>query len=98
MSGNYLKTFCVLALTTALSATAAEKEYHKIAEIPIGSDGGWDYLSVDEAARRLYVSHSTVAVVIDLDKNKVVGQIEDTPGIHGIAIAPKLGRVFTSNG
>lgn len=91
-------SIATLIIASALSLSAAEKQYHKITEIPVGGDGGWDYLSVDEAGRRLYVSHGTVAVVIDLDSNKVVGQIEDTPGIHGIAVAPKLGRVFTSNG
>jgi YVTN family beta-propeller protein len=95
---KFFKPILALAIASALSVVAAPNEYHKITEISVGGDGGWDYLAVDEAARRLYVSHSTVAVVIDLDSNKVVGQIEDTPGIHGIAVAPKLGRVFTSNG
>ena len=58
-----------------------------------GHNGG-----VDPAARRLYVSHGTKAVVIDIDKNTVVGEITDTPGIHGIAIAPDSKRGFTSNG
>ncbi len=60
--------------------------------------GGWDYLTVDSAARRLYVSHATHVVVVDLDANKVVGDIPDTPGVHGIAIAPELNRGFVSNG
>ncbi len=98
MNTKFLAPILALTLASTLSTFAAEKEYHKITEISVGGDGSWDYLSVDEAARRLYVSHGTVAVVIDLDSNKVVGQIEDTPGIHGIAVAPKLGRVFTSNG
>jgi YVTN family beta-propeller protein len=72
--------------------------YHFLTEIPIGGDGGWDYLSVDEAARCLYVSHATKVVVIDIDKNEVVGEIADTPGVHGVAFAPKLGRGFVSNG
>ena len=64
----------------------------------VGGEGGWDYLSVDQDARRLYVSHATKVVVIDIDKDAVVGEIADTPGVHGIAIAPKLGLGFTSNG
>jgi DNA-binding beta-propeller fold protein YncE len=67
-------------------------------EIKVGGEGGWDYLAVDAAGRRLYVSHATEVVVIDLEKGAVIGKIEDTPGIHGIAVAPDLGRCFTSNG
>ncbi|MCX6550078.1 MAG: hypothetical protein NTY02_03545, partial [Acidobacteria bacterium] len=77
---------------------AAEGPYKLLTEIKVGSDGGWDYLSVDAAARRLYVSHATKAVVIDIDTNDVVGEIAPAPGIHGIAIAPDLGRLFVSNG
>ncbi len=92
-----LLTLSVLAIAAA-SVRGADGSYHFLKEIPVGGDGGWDYLSVDDAARRLYVSHATKVVVIDLDKEEVVGEIADTPGIHGIALAPKLGRGFTSNG
>jgi DNA-binding beta-propeller fold protein YncE len=64
----------------------------------VGGDGGWDYLSVDAAGRRLYVSHGAVVIVIDIDKDAVVGAIADTPGVHGLAVASELGRGFTSNG
>jgi YVTN family beta-propeller protein len=77
---------------------AADGPYHFLKEIPVGGDGGWDYLSVDEAGRRLYVSHGTEVVVIDLDKEVVVGAITNTPGVHGLAVAPDLQRGFTSNG
>ena len=66
--------------------------------IPLGGEGGWDYLSLDPAARRLYVSRGTRAVVVDVDAKKIVGEIPDTKGIHGIALAPALDRGFTSNG
>jgi DNA-binding beta-propeller fold protein YncE len=87
-----------LLSTLAIPGYGAEGSYKLIKEIPIGGDGGWDYLSVDQDARRLYVSHATQVVVIDIDKDVVVGEIADTPGVHGIAIAPKLGLGFTSNG
>src|SRR5436305_1725489 len=67
-------------------------------EIAVGGEGSWDYLTVDPSGRRLYVSHATKVVVIDLDKEEVVGEIADTPGVHGIAVAPERGRCFTSNG
>jgi YVTN family beta-propeller protein len=73
-------------------------DYHALKEIAIGGAGGFDYLTVDTDARRLYVSHGTKVVVIDLEKGTVAGEIADTPGIHGIAIAPDLKRGFTSNG
>ena len=87
-----------LLLLTAAAALAAGPNYHVIGKIEVGGEGGWDYLTVDSAARRLYVSHATHVVVIDLDSNKVVGDIPDTPGVHGIALAPKLNKGFVSNG
>lgn len=72
--------------------------YHVVKKIPVGGDGGWDYAIVDPAARRLYVSHATKAVVIDLETERVIGAVTPANGIHGIAIAPHLGRGFTSNG
>ena len=86
------------AIVPAVLLSAAATGYHVIGEIKIGGDGGWDYLTVDSAARRLYVSHATHVVVVDLDANKIVGDIPDTPGVHGIAVAPELNRGFISNG
>ena len=86
----------LFALSVSLSAAATG--YHILTEIPLGGEGGWDYLTVDSAAHRLYVSHATHVVVVDLDTNKTVGDIPDTPGVHGIAIAPDLNKGFISNG
>src|ERR1017187_3289373 len=85
---------CIMSLPTR----GAQPSYHFLKEIPVGSEGFWDYLSVDAVARRLYVTHGTKVVVIDIDKNEVVGEIADTPGVHGLAPAPELQRGFTSNG
>jgi len=87
----------VLSGLLALQLSAATG-YHILNEIKIGGEGGWDYLTVDSAARRLYVSHATHVAVVDLDTNKVVGDIPDTPGVHGIALAPELNKGFISNG
>src|SRR5882724_10833243 len=76
----------------------ADSPYRFLKEIAVGGEGGWDTLSIDEAAHRLYVSHATKVVVIDLDKEEVVGEIADTPGVHGFAPAPELQRGVTSNG
>jgi DNA-binding beta-propeller fold protein YncE len=89
-----------LLWTVVLSAAAAAPapSYHVTGKIQIGGEGGWDYIFMDSAARRLYVSHATKVVVVDPDAGKVVGEIPDTPGVHGVAVAEKLGRGFTSNG
>ena len=81
-----------------VTARAADAPYKQSKVIQIGGEGGWDYLSVDSGARRLYVSHATKVVVIDLDKETVVGEVAPTPGVHGLAVAPDLGQGFVSDG
>jgi YVTN family beta-propeller protein len=88
----------ILVMSCALSAAGSDGGYSIIKKIPIAGSGSWDYLTVDEAARRLYVSHGTQVEVLDIDSFTVVGSIPKTPGVHGIAIAPELGRGFVSNG
>src|SRR5882762_9332653 len=82
----------------SIPATRGGELYHFVKEIPIGGEGGWDYLSIDPAGHRLYASHATKVVVVDTEKDAVAGEIADTPGVHGFAIAPELGRGFASNG
>src|SRR5438477_6893817 len=89
-----LITACVIA---GDHLRAADGPYAKVAEIPIGGAGAFDYLAVDSAAKRLYVTHGTEIVVIDLTTNSIAGRIADTPRVHGIAFAPG-DRGFTSNG
>lgn len=95
---DFLSTLLAFTVLCFVSVNVFSGEYHALKEIPVGGAGGFDYLTVDSAARRLYVSHGTKVVVVDLDKGAVVGEVADTPGIHGIAIAPELKRGFTSNG
>jgi YVTN family beta-propeller protein len=88
----------LLGLLMTLAAAASGGEYRLIKEIPIGGEGGWDYLTVDESARLLYVSHATKVVVVDLAQDRVIGEITNTPGVHGLAPAPDLNRGFVSCG
>src|SRR5271167_2577219 len=81
-----------------VSSVWATDSYQITKKIPIPGQGSWDYLTVDEGARRLYVSHGTQVEVLDVDSGAIVGKIENTQGVHGIAIAPDLGRGFVSNG
>ena len=91
-----LKTSLLLSGFALLALAAGG--YHVSARYSVPGDGGYDYLTVDSAARRLYVSHGSMVEVLNADTGAVVGQIKNTKGIHGIAIAPELGRGFTSNG
>src|SRR6266852_7503693 len=88
----------IVMLTLVGSLYGQGGPFHFAKEIAVGGEGGWDYLSVDPAAHRLYVSHGTRVVVIDTQANKLAGEIADTPGVHGFAIAADLGRGFSSNG
>lgn len=88
--------FCSLILGTI--AYAADPGYHVIKKLQLGGEGGWDYLTVDDAARRLYISRSTHVMVVDLETDKLIGDIPNMPGVHGIAVAPELNRGFISCG
>jgi YVTN family beta-propeller protein len=88
----------VLLAVLTVAGLFAATGYHVIKEIKAGGEGGWDYLTLDPAARRLYVSHATHVVVIDPDAGKVVGDIPNTDGVHGIAIDDADNRGFVSNG
>src|SRR5215831_19880201 len=94
-------TWLVAALSVSLAAVtlaAAGPGYHVVTTYKVGGEGGWDYLTADANARRLYISRGTHVIVLDLDSGKLAGDIPNTPGVHGIALAAGLGKGFTSNG
>jgi YVTN family beta-propeller protein len=84
--------------SSAAGQAAGPSGYHIIKTVPVDGEGFWDYLTVDSEGRRLYISHGTHVQVMDIDAYTIVGDIPDTQGVHGIALAPELGRGFTSNG
>ena len=88
----------IFGLASVQPVQGQDGPYKFSKEIVIGGEGGWDYLSVDASAHRLYVTHGTKVVAIDTQANKVVGEVSDTPGVHGFAVASDLGRGFSSNG
>src|SRR5271156_2680893 len=101
LEGNPMRRCLLVSLALLLAAVtlgARAPGYKVVNTYKVGGDGGWDYLTADAAARRLYISRSTHVIVLDLDSGKTVGDIADTPGVHGIALAPELGRGFVSNG
>ena len=93
-----MKPALIALVLASLAAAASAPEYHLLKKIPVTGEGNWDYLAIDQAARRLYVSHGPQVDVIDLDSDKPVGKIEGMNGTHGIAIAAKLGRGFITSG
>jgi hypothetical protein len=93
-----LVLFSLLTVIAPQPAQSAAGDYRVTQTIAVGGDEGWDYVAIDSAARHVFVSHGTHVVVLDADSGKVVGDIPDTQGVHGIAIASDAGRGFTSNG
>jgi YVTN family beta-propeller protein len=91
-------SWMVLATTLALSAVAADAGYKVVKTWKLGGDGGWDYLTADSAGHRLFIARGTRVMVVDTESGKAIGTIEDTPGVHGVALAEEIGRGFTSNG
>jgi DNA-binding beta-propeller fold protein YncE len=87
-----------LVLLLSAAAFAAGPGYHLINTWKLGGDGGWDYLTADSDARRLYISRATRVLVVDMDSGKQVGEIPDTPGVHGIALDHKRGKGYISDG
>src|SRR5438477_2286915 len=86
------------ALAFLVGSALANNAYQFLNEIPIGGEGGWDILTIDSSANRLYLSHATKVVVVDLNKNAVVGEIAETPGVHAFVAVPEFQRGFSSNG
>ena len=87
---------CVIAFCGV--ASGEESSYKLIKRVPIGGEGGWDYLAVDSEVNRCYISHQNHVVVFDTAKEKVIGDINNTPGVHGIAIATGHNKGYISNG
>jgi YVTN family beta-propeller protein len=94
-----LASVCVFAgVRSAAVAAPSGSGYQVTKTVPIPGEDGWDYMFVDSDAHRGYVSHGTRVVVIDIDSLQIIGTVDDTQGVHGIAVAPELGRGFASDG
>ncbi len=95
---NTLQRWLLVATLGFSSAASASEAYQFLNEIKIGGEGGWDILTIDSSTNRLYLSHATKVVVVDLNKNAVVGEIPDTPGVHAFVAVPEFRHGFSSNG
>jgi DNA-binding beta-propeller fold protein YncE len=96
-SWRFLSVIVLLACVLA-SAVPASADYHLLKKVVLGGEGFWDYLTVDVPNRHIFISRGTHVMVVDADTYAVVGDIPDTQGVHGIAVADDLGRGFTSDG
>ena len=99
---SVLSWACVLAFAflilspTVFHAAPQDSGYRVLRTIPLGGEGGWDYVTVDSAARRVYIPRSTHILVIDADSGKHVGDIQGMNGLHGVAVAPEFNRGFVT--
>jgi YVTN family beta-propeller protein len=91
----------MLSLGTALlcaGAAVAAPNYHLLKKVTLPGAGGWDYVTVDEDGRRVYIAHATEVEVVDADSLELVGTIPNTAGVHGVAIAAEFGRGYITAG
>jgi YVTN family beta-propeller protein len=88
----------ILAAIGAAFPASAQKQYKVVNRVTLGGEGGWDYLTYDKDAHRLFITRGSHVMVVDTGSLKVTGDIPDLSGIHGVALAPELGRGFISNG
>lgn len=98
MKMNRWIAFIIVLVTSPATRSRAEAIYHFIKEVPVAGEGGWDYTTVDPVTHQLFVSHGNSVVVVHLQKDTVIGELANTPGVHGLAPAPELGRGLTTNG
>jgi DNA-binding beta-propeller fold protein YncE len=102
LAGLFFVLILCSLLTTAYPRAAAQSGgasgYHLIKKVKLGGVGGWDYLEVDAATHRLFISRATHVIVVDPEQGKIVGDIPDTQGVHGIAFAAEFNKGFTTNG
>ena len=98
MKNRLLSTIAAVCLLSGTLRAEAQSGYRLKAQFKLGGEGGWDYLAFDSAGKRLFISRATKVVVVNTQDGSVLGEIPGTAGVHGIALAPDLGKGFTSNG
>jgi YVTN family beta-propeller protein len=98
MKGTFASLMALAALVGPRVSAEPESGYHIIKKVSLPGGGGWDYVFVDATGRRVYVSHASQVEVLNADTFEPVGTIPNTPGVHGIAVAPEFGRGFITAG
>jgi len=97
-SSFFLLLSFILCGVTLQAQSKNQSGYRVLKQYHLGGEGGWDYLTMDSKNRRLYVSHATHVVVVNADTGAIVGDILDTPGVHGVAVVDDAGKGYVSNG
>jgi DNA-binding beta-propeller fold protein YncE len=96
---RHFAIWAVISGIAVMAASAAPPSgYHVIKKVTVPGTGGWDYVTVDEVGRRVYIAHATQVEVLDADTSELVATIPNTPGVHGVAIASEFGRGFITAG
>src|SRR5205085_809867 len=90
--------FLFLVLSVCAACINAADEYKILSKDVVGGDGGWDYLSIDPDAKRLYISRENRVIVFDMESHKVLKEIDNLKGVHGVALVPEFNRGYISNG
>jgi DNA-binding beta-propeller fold protein YncE len=90
--------FSLVVVSATIGAAQASPRYHVARALQVGGEGGWDYLVADPEGRRLYVTRSSHVMVFDMDRDSLIGDLQNTPGVHGVALDRKSHHGFTSNG
>jgi len=101
MSAKLFALLIIVALGSIVSRASAKAElgkFHETTRFKLGGEGGWDYLTVDPDAQRLYVARSNRIMVIDVDSGKLLGEVPNLDGAHGIDIVKELGVGFATSG
>jgi DNA-binding beta-propeller fold protein YncE len=88
----------IVAAAVFMAADKPAANYKVVASWKLGGDGGWDYLNADSDNHRLFIARATRVMVVDTDAGKLLTEIPDTPGVHGVALVPAIGQGFSSNG
>lgn len=91
-------SFLFFSLFASLAQGAATRTYEIQKQYVLGGSGGWDYLTIDSAAKQLFISRADRVLVVGTADGGLIATIPDTEGVHGIALAPSIGKGFTSNG
>jgi len=97
-TGSRILTIATVLLCAGLLPLGAQTDWQVVRKMQIGGAGNWDYVTVDPASHRLYVTRSTHTMVIDPDSGKVIADIPGQKNSHGVALVPDVGRGFISDG
>ena len=98
MNRRLLTAAAVLFASMLAAPGIAHAQTFKVEKFDIKGDGGTDYVAVEAATGRVFVSRGTHMMVVEGATGKVLGDIPNTPGVHGAGIATKAGHGFTTNG